>query len=188
MSRRIGRWIVAAVLALSPPALADRRADRLRSALIEMGDVRHSLIDDAVTAAIGVEGDGVSAELLLALAWRESRLDPTVRPRGGRVCGALQVVPRDVGERDHADACRRWSRDTWQGFEAGAVELRQWLRHARGDLYTALRGRACGWKGLDRSIPCLDDRGLSKEPIVREVLRRTRMLERFVPRTSGDRT
>ncbi len=139
-----------------------------------MGDVRPGLIDDAVDAAIGVEGEGVSAELLLSLAWRESRFEPDVRY--GRVCGALQVVPEDVGERDHRDACHRWAQDTWQGFEAGAREIRQWLGYAHGNLYLALRGRACGFKGLDRHVPCRDDRGVSKEQIVWDALERTRRL------------
>jgi len=134
------------LILLSSGAEADPRADRLRTGLRRMGDVRPELIDDAVTAALGVETQRVSAELLLSLAWWESRLEPDLRT--GRVCGALQVRPEDVGESNHRDACHRWSQDTWLGFQAGADELEAWLRHSRGDMARALRGRACGWSGL----------------------------------------
>lgn len=139
---------LAASLALLVPrvASADDRAERLRAGVLALGDVRSELIDDAVTAAIGVEAPAVPAELLLSLAWWESRLEPGLR--NGRVCGALQVKPEDVGERSFRDACHRWAQDTWLGFQAGADELHTWLRHAHGDMTIALRGRACGWTGL----------------------------------------
>lgn len=143
---RLGSLAASLVLMLPVAASADERSDRLRDRVLALGDVRPELIDDAVTAAIDVETESVSAELLLALAWWESRLEPGLRT--GRVCGALQVKPEDVGERSHRDACHRWAQDTWQGFRAGADELTTWLRHSHGNMSLALRGRACGWTGL----------------------------------------
>lgn len=130
-------------------ALADMRQDVIRENAMRLPDVRPELLADAIDAAFSVETQEVPAELLLALAWYESRFEPDLRL--GRVCGALQVVPEDVGERDKRDACRRWGQDTRQGFEAGAREIRTWLGHSHGSLRIALRARACGWIGLTQS-------------------------------------
>lgn len=159
---RLAGWLLG-LLALGATAVAhaDGREERLRAAAHRLRPDRPELADDAAAASLGTERPGVSAELLLALAWRETGFDPTVRT--GRVCGALQVVPADVDEPDARDACLRWSQDTWQGFDAGAEELVRWLRHARGDLSVALRGRACGWIGLTRSC--------GKDDWVRQVIR-----------------
>lgn len=170
------RWSLVLVLTASGAAQADSREERLHAAVDRLSPGTPRLNDDAVAAALGTEGPGVEgpgadAELLLALAWYESHFDPAVRT--GHVCGALQVVPEDVGERDHADACRRWSQDAWQGFEAGAREVRLWLRYARGDLLVALRGRACGWSGLTRSC--------GKDDWVRRVLGLAARLRRWRP-------
>lgn len=147
MTKTIG--IGLSLMLAGSPVMADQREDAIRANAMRLPDVRPELLEDAITAALGVETPDVPAELLLALAWHESRFEPGLRT--GKVCGALQVVPAEVGERDARDACHRWSQDTWQGFEAGAKELRIWLKHAHGDMAIALRGRACGWVGLTQS-------------------------------------
>lgn len=161
--------VASLALLLPSAAIAEDRAERLRVRVLALGDVRPELIDDAVVAALGVETDDVPAELLLSLAWWESRLEPSLR--NGHVCGALQVKPEDVGERSFRDACHRWSQDTWQGFKAGADELELWLGHSHRSLYVALRARACGWIGLSR--------GCGKGWWIDRVRRTTRQLKRL---------
>lgn len=96
-------------------------------------DVRPELVLPNVIAAFDNETNEYPAELLLALAWGESRFEPTVRT--GRVCGVLQVVPQH--ERD----CR----GLMNGYAAGVDELEELARDRRAhDLVDVLMYRACG--------------------------------------------
>jgi hypothetical protein len=116
-------------------------------------------------ASIAVETSDptLPPELLLAIAYVESRFDPTatsriegatrrtgpypsIHARGARgpfYCGPLQTYARD------------WSscvamRDLATGYRAGAAEMKQWMRDARvgKDVYRALLGHGCGNLGL----------------------------------------
>lgn len=120
---------------------------------------------DHAAAAVDNADEHVSPELLLGVAYIESRFDPTATsriegsvrktgsypstapPRGGihgsLFCGPLQT---------YAGTWRRClaMRDLAVGYRAGAAELNQWLRDRRvgGDIRKALLGHACGNAGL----------------------------------------
>lgn len=121
---------------------------------------------DHATAAIAAATDEVTAELLLGIAFVESRFDPTAvswvergRRRGGRFpsitapahidphtslyCGPLQTFARSWR------ACRGM-RDLRTAYAAGAAELGQWLRdrRVRGNTARALAGHGCGNHGV----------------------------------------
>lgn len=117
-------------------------------------------------AATAAATDELSPELLLAIAFVESRLDPTavsrvegtrrrtgpyraltpperLAPRASLFCGPLQT---------HA---RTWERclemrDLDVAYEAAVAELEQWLRDKRvgGDVRRALAGHGCGNHGV----------------------------------------
>jgi hypothetical protein len=117
------------------------------------------------TAASAHANARVSPELLLAIAYVESRYDPTATSRvesGSRRTGAY---PSSVPPA-HLDAqplycgplqtyASSWSacvamRDLDTGYADGAAELEQWLRDARvrGDVTRALAGHGCGNAGV----------------------------------------
>jgi hypothetical protein len=104
-------------------------------------DVQPEFITPAVLAALHVETEDAPSELLISIAWSESRLDPTVRT--GNVCGILQVNPTDIGQ-PRSD-CTIWSNNVEAGMHAGVIEL-QMLRadHRAQTLQRALLYRACG--------------------------------------------
>jgi hypothetical protein len=117
-------------------------------------------------AAQAAATDNVSAELLLGVAFIESRYDPTavsrvegrarrtgrypsteppagLDPRASLYCGPLQTFAAS------------WSRcmamrNLDAAYAAGVAELEQWLRdkRVRGDLTRALAGHGCGNYGV----------------------------------------
>lgn len=116
------------------------------------------------TAAVEAAQPGLPPDLLLAIAYVESRFDPTAtsriegdvrrtgsyrsrRPppdlRGSLFCGPLQAYARSwkqcLGLRDLAT-----------GYATGVDELARWLedRRVRGDIRRALLGHACGNHGV----------------------------------------
>jgi hypothetical protein len=121
---------------------------------------------DHASAAVHASTDRVQPELLLAVAFVESRFDPTATSRveGGTrrtghypwtapppnlvvraslYCGPLQTFAAS------------WSdcvalRQLHAGYAAGAAELEQWLRDRRvhGSITLALAGHGCGNWGL----------------------------------------
>ncbi len=117
------------------------------------------------SAAVDHATPRVPAELLLGVAYVESRFDPTATsriegsvrrtgsypsrrpPRGGvhgsLFCGPLQTYARTW------QGCLEM-RDLAVGYQAGVKELGQWLRDRRvdGDVRRALLGHACGNAGL----------------------------------------
>jgi len=114
-----------------------------------------------VAAARLAAGGGVAVELLLAVADVESRYqaDSVSRLQAGRrVTGRWRsLTPAGSGPRFcgplQAQAGRSWERcvalrDVRRGYQAGADELREWLRWTGGDLAAALRGHGCGWRGV----------------------------------------
>lgn len=104
----------------------------------QLPDIRTDLILPNVVAAFAHETPSYPAELLLALAWGESRMDPTVRT--GRVCSVLQVVPRIP------DDCR----GLMNGYAAGVAELIELARDRRTHgIVDVLMYRACGNAAFD---------------------------------------
>lgn len=113
-------------------------ADTFVARAISMPDTKPELAAFAALAAMMTETDLVPAEIMVAIAWGESRFDPTVRT--GHVCGPMQTVPKVPSD------CARWS-NMLEGFRAGRDELEDELRHdprVHGDLRLALLAYACG--------------------------------------------
>lgn len=123
------------------------RAAQIRANAHDLHDVDSALVDPAVDAALATETLAVPAELLLSIAWSESRFRPDQRT--GVVCGALQVNPTDIGE--PRGNCAHWASDTRLGFAAGVRELEIMLgdRRVHGNLRLALLYRACGNVAFD---------------------------------------
>lgn len=133
--------VIAAIVSMFQPHAA--REGDLRAAVATFPEDRIEEVDYlAVSAALAVETRRVPAELLISIAWAESRFDPKVRT--GRVCGVMQVNPADIDL--PRSTCDAWDRDIAAGFAAGVAEIEQMLAEPRvhGDLHTALRYRACG--------------------------------------------
>lgn len=112
------------------------RAIELHRRASELPDVRAELIAPTVAAALTAETPEFPAELLIAIAWGESRFEPGAHT--GRACGPMQTIAR-TGD------CERW-RDPFAGFQAGVDELTQWSRDRRThhELRLILGAYACG--------------------------------------------
>lgn len=86
------------------------------------------LSEDAVlehaTAAAGAETDDLPAELLLAIAYRESMYRSDARPD----CGVVQVLKRHLGRA----GCRLARSSALEGYRAGAWAYAEVLRQCRG--------------------------------------------------------
>ncbi len=110
-------------------------------------DVRREHLVEAITAVKKLATKQVDEALLLSIMWAESRFDPAVRT--GRVCGVMQVNPRDIG-RPRSD-CDLWDTDVEAGVAAGIREIEMMLadRRVRGNLRRALMYRACGNAAFD---------------------------------------
>lgn len=117
---------------------------------------------DHVRAAAASSGPDVPAEVLLALAYFESRFEPTAvsRLEGGRRTGGVWPSTAPAGRGPwycgvtQTAAELDWSaclalRDLERSYRLGAIHLRNWLRATRGNLRAALNGYACGWAGLE---------------------------------------
>jgi hypothetical protein len=138
-------------------------AMRLQAAVpsLEM-DAAYAHIEAAEAAAT----EQVSAELLLGIAFVESRFDPTATsrveggvrrlgrypsttpprrldPRRGLFCGPLQTIALSWAR------CLAM-RDLKTAYAAGASEITTWLRdrRVRGDIPRALAGHGCGNHGV----------------------------------------
>ena len=121
------------------PAETPSRVETLIQAAQALPDVR---ADDARTAAVAaalVETHDVPAELLLAIAWGESRFITTTVT--WRACGLVQVIAPSH------EACA-FLEIPIVGMYVGRRQLQEWLRIARGDLHLALLGNACGVSAL----------------------------------------
>jgi hypothetical protein len=86
--------------------LAHRAPDLAAGARAELSSLGAAAAREQADAAIAAEVAPASAELLLAIAYRESRYDPSAGP----MCGVLQADARDRRE--------------WYGRPAGCAELR----------------------------------------------------------------
>lgn len=128
-----------------------------------------------VMAADLASSPRIPVEVILGVAWVESRMDPTATSRvesgrratgswpwthpagdGPRFCGVMQAM-----------AGREWSRclamrDIESGYRAGADEIASWLKISHGNLGAALRGHGCGISGLTGSCMEYDLRVLDQ--------------------------
>ena len=123
-------------------------------------------LDEHVWAAEQAENGNVTAELLLGIAFVESRFDPTAVSRmesGKRKTGQyLATTPPanlNVGTSLYCGPLQTFA-DSWTScmamrdlvvaYAAGAAEMRQWLRdgRVRGDITVALAGHGCGNHGV----------------------------------------
>jgi hypothetical protein len=100
-------------------------------------DTRPELALITTLAALSAESDRFPAELLIAIAWGESRLEPTTKT--GRACGPMQTIAVKPGD------CERWATPLY-GYQAGVDELTEWSndKRTRGDLELVLLAYACG--------------------------------------------
>jgi hypothetical protein len=121
-------------------------------------------------AATAAESAQIPAELLLGIAFVESRFDPTavsrvesgrrrtgsyrqttapagLDPRGSLFCGPLQTFASSWS------SCMQM-RNLDTGYAAATVELRQWLRdpRVRGNTVRALAGHGCGNFGAKTGV------------------------------------
>lgn len=118
------------------PTIGDEsRATKLIKQAQALPDVHPDEAEVTARAALLVETSKVPAELLVAIAWGESRFISTTR--SGRACGLVQVMARSV------DQCSLLKIPII-GMLVGRIELEEWLRLSRGSLPLALLGNACG--------------------------------------------
>ena len=118
------------------------------------------------SAAVAAASPRVSPELLLAIAYVESRYDPTATSRvegSTRKTGSYPSTIEPANLAPHASLycgplqtfAPSWHdclalRDLQTAYAAGATELATWLRdvRVRGDITRALAGHGCGNFGV----------------------------------------
>jgi len=132
-------WLIALLFASQSHTVSvdKSRFERVLARAQELPDIEPQLVLPNVLAAFNAETIEYPAELLLAIAWGESRFKSDITT--GHVCGVLQTVPRIPSD------CRRWL-NVFAGYQAGVDELIEWARdrRSRGDLRLVLLARACG--------------------------------------------
>lgn len=139
-------------------------AFRLHAALPEVPF--ETAYEHASAACEAAQERDLPPELLLAVAYVESRFDPTavsrvvvdrrhtgsyrslrapagLNVRAGLFCGPLQTYAKSWAQ------CTSL-RSLGEGYAAGARELTRWLadRHVRGSVSRALAGHGCGYVGI----------------------------------------
>lgn len=121
---------------------------------------REHVVHARIAAAI--VGEGIEADDLLAIAWHESRYDPTVSTNEGPgrwwanygagpgaysrtrwSCGVMTPSPKP--------SCEPHELEMSGGYLAGAMHLAVWMRQCRGNRICALNGYAGG--ATDRQVP-----------------------------------
>ena len=112
----------------------------LNSQAQQLPDTKPDEVAAFVSVAVFEETPRVSAELLVALAWGESRFKQDVGPG----CGVLQVFPKYLKNR--AWTCKVLQTDLTLAVRSAVVALEEMLddKRVRGDLHKALMYRACG--------------------------------------------
>lgn len=143
--------LIPVILAAALASPADRISTLTAGVLDEAPWLEEAEALEHVEAAIAHETDDIPAELMLAIAWRESRYDRTARPD----CGVMQVTKKNLGS---AQACRAARASAAGGYQAGAAALSWWVRacerikRARGVgvLRCALNGYAEGGRAARR--------------------------------------
>jgi hypothetical protein len=135
---------------LNSSAVADSlgdRADSLGDRAVALGDSRPQHARRVAEAAIRHGTKRIPPELIVAIAWNETRFIPDKRT--GHVCGVMHVDPADI-DRPRSD-CLIWDRDVDAAVAAGVLELEIMLRDRRthGEIRLALLYRACGNSAFD---------------------------------------
>lgn len=125
----------------TPPAnqSSEDRADLLIAKAQLLPDVGLRDATVAAHAALLVETERVPAELLIAIAWGESRFVASTVTN--RACGLLQVIAGSRAE------CSFLEIPLVNAYVARR-QLEEWLRVSRGDLRKALLGNACGFSAF----------------------------------------
>jgi soluble lytic murein transglycosylase-like protein len=124
------------LLALLSPAPEDTEALRSTApTYLTIETAREHL----VAARVAADVYGVDADLLLSIAWFESRytadvVGPVVK--GKRACGVMQSIMKDGCPKNPTLS---------DGYLEGAKHLRDWLDASRNDLRTAILGYAGGY-------------------------------------------
>lgn len=127
-------WLFALALALT--STSDAEALR-RSAPSYLGTA--TAREHLVAARLAAAAYHVDADVLLAIAWRESRyhVDAVTIERSGKLSCGVMMVTMPVG-----DPCP--TPDVVNGYMAGAEHLREWMQLTR-DFHSALLGYAGGY-------------------------------------------
>jgi soluble lytic murein transglycosylase-like protein len=107
--------------------------------------LEHSTVPVQASAALSRAAANVevSADLLEAVGWRESRLRPGVVSRAGAI-GEMQLMPGT------AQALKVNPYDTSQNFAGGATYLKALLRRYDGEVILALAAYNAGPGAVDR--------------------------------------
>jgi soluble lytic murein transglycosylase-like protein len=140
--------ILALLLALLGFPITDVDADALRSTAPTYLTLETAR-DHLAAARVAGAAHGIDPDLLLSIAWHESRYDVASSNRkepGGKVsCGVMTPIPM---RRDHASKrCPEVTTSLIAGYLDGARHLRGWLR-ATGHQRVALLGYAGGYVGI----------------------------------------
>jgi hypothetical protein len=140
-------------------------AFRLHAALPEVSI--ETAYEHASAACEAAEARDLQPELLLAVAYVESRFNPTAVSRvvgGRRQLGAYPSLQAPAGLDVRAGLfcgplqtyAKSWEqctnlRSLDEGYAAGAFELTRWLRdkRVRGNISRALAGHGCGYFGVE---------------------------------------
>lgn len=161
--------LLAAALAwLCPPASGRALSTTAPIYLTEVTACRHL----AAATIASIDSD-VSASMLLAIAWQESRYTQrarTVEAGGKWSCGVMTPEPtRSVAK------CRAAIQSLAVGYLAGARHLAVWLQACRRDLACALTGYAGGYRLIVACRSGADWRGCRAASAL---VRRSRWIER----------
>lgn len=114
----------------------------LNERALQLPDTRPHEVSAFVYVAVTEATPRVSAELLVSLAWAESRFQQSALPG----CGVMQVFPHHFPDYRPPSDCEVWRSDLRLAVRAGVEEIELMLRDRRvnGNLRRALMYRACG--------------------------------------------
>jgi hypothetical protein len=132
-------WLFSLVVWLTPTADAEALR-RTASSYLDVEQARAHVAAARVAAA----AHRIDPDLLLAIAWRESRyqVDAVTREASGKLSCGLMMVTMPKGK-----PCPKWS--VLDGYAAGAVHLGQWVKATRNQR-DALVGYAGGYAMIEK--------------------------------------
>lgn len=166
-------WAFLALLLWFTPAVASEDPDPLVTGVLSVApklgaDVAAKHVHEARAAATE---HGLEPELLLAMAYIESRFYPeaTSRVEDGKRATGLWMSTKPAGTGPwfcgvmQTQARFDWNeclkqRDITLAYRHGASELKKWMSYVQGDLAKALRGYGCGWHGVKNGCNKYDSR------------------------------
>jgi len=126
----------------------------LNSQAQQLPDTQPDEVSAFVAVAVFEETPRISAELLVSLAWGESRFKQDAGPG----CGVLQVFPQYLNRPEWT--CKVLKTDLVLAVRSAVVALDEMLddKRVRGNLHRALMYRACGNVFFEGK--CNDKKGL----------------------------